>query len=50
MEDDEPEEVVHIVRYEVVTDEALEGSDSEREIGQWKIIDIDDLLEGNVFH
>eukprot|EP01083_Nonionella_stella_P200250 733545_1 len=37
MEDDEPaEEVVHIVRYEVVTDEALEGSDSgEREIGQW---------------
>ena len=51
MEDDEPEEVVHIVRYEVVTDEASEGSDSgEREIGQWKIIDIDDLLEGNVFH
>jgi len=51
MEDDEPEEVVHIVRYEVVTDEASEGSDlGEREIGQWKIIDIDDLLEGNVFH
>ena len=52
MGDDEPaEEVVHIVRYEVVTDEALEGSDSgEREIGQWKIIDVDDLLEGNVFH
>ena len=43
----EEEEVVHLVRFEVVTDETEEG---EKEVGTWKIIDIDDLLEGNVFH
>jgi len=49
MEDgSEEEEVVHIVRFEVVTDESQDGG--EREIGNWKIIDVDDLLEGNVFH
>ena len=50
MEDgSDEEEVVHIVRFEVVTDESQED-DSERDIGNWKIIDVDDLLEGNVFH
>jgi hypothetical protein len=43
----EGEEVVHLVRFEVVTDR---GEDGKREIGNWKLIDIDDLLEGNVFH
>lgn len=43
------EEVVHIVRFEVVTDKSDEDG-GEREIGNWKIIDVDDLLEGNVFH
>jgi hypothetical protein len=52
MEDDSAEEeVVHLVRFEVVTDEKNEnGEGGEREIGSWKIIDVDDLLEGNVFH
>lgn len=49
MEDgDEEEDVVHIVRFEVVTDQIQDGD--EREIGNWKIIDVDDLLEGNLFH
>lgn len=43
------EEVVHLVRFEVVTDETEHGG-GEREVGAWKIIDVDDLLEGNVFH
>ena len=42
------EEAVHIVRFEVVTDESQDGG--EREIDNWKIIDIDDMLEGNLFH
>ena len=50
-DDDDEEEVVHLVRFEVVTDEKNEnGEGGEREIGSWKIIDVDDLLEGNVFH
>eukprot|EP00984_Skeletonema_dohrnii_P034351 scaffold33535_cov134-Skeletonema_dohrnii-CCMP3373.AAC.1 len=45
MEDDcEEEEVIHLARFEVVTDEAERG---ERVIGAWKLIDVDDLLEGN---
>lgn len=49
MEDgSEEEEVVHIVRFEIVTDQSQDGK--EREIGHWKIIDVDDFLEGNVFH
>jgi len=44
----EEEEVVHIVRFEVVTDGKQDGG--EREIGNWKITDVDDLLEGNLFH
>jgi hypothetical protein len=49
MEDgSEQEEVVHIVRFEIVTDESQDGTG--REIGNWKIIDVDDLLEGNMFH
>lgn len=48
MEDDcEEEEVIHLVRFEVVAEETEQG---ERVIGRWKLIDVDDLLEGNVFH
>ena len=43
----EQEEVVHIVRFEIVTDECQDGAG--RDIGNWKIIDVDDLLEGNMF-
>jgi hypothetical protein len=43
----EQEEVVHIVRFEIVTDECQDGAG--RVIGNWKIIDVDDLLEGNMF-
>ena len=52
MEDDEDEEeVVHLVRFEVVTDRKKDGNNNgERDIGSWKIIDVDDLLDGNVFH
>lgn len=45
----EEEDVAHIVRFEVVTDESEDGGEREI-IGNWKIIDVDDLLEGNVFH
>lgn len=48
----EEEEVVHNVRFEVVTerndDEAEDGN--RRKVRSWKIIDIDDMLDGNVFH
>lgn len=44
----EEAEVVHHVRFEVVTEKTEDGV--RRKVGQWKIIDIDDLLEGNVFH
>lgn len=43
----EEEEVIHVVRFEVVTQKSEDGG---RVIGNWKIIDIDDLLHGNVFH
>ncbi|KAL3790039.1 hypothetical protein HJC23_011395 [Cyclotella cryptica] len=46
---EEEEEVVHVVRFEVVTDKRQDGGPG-REVGNWKIIDWDDLLEGNVFH
>ena len=46
---DADEEVVHVVRFEVVTDKRRDGEQG-REVGNWKIIDWDDLLEGNVFH
>ena len=49
MEDiSEEEEVVHNVRFEVVTEK--DNSGTGRKVGQWKIIDFDDMLEGNVFH
>ena len=49
MEDgQEAEGVVHNVRFEVVTEKSDDGMG--RKVGSWKIIDIDDLLEGNVFH
>jgi hypothetical protein len=52
MEDErEEEEVVHNVRFEVVTERNDEEEDGRsRKIGSWKIIDIDDMLNGNVFH
>ena len=42
------EEVVHLVRFEMVTDRGEDNG--KREGGNWKLIDVDDLLEGNVFH
>jgi hypothetical protein len=48
MEDSsEQEEVVHIVRFKIVTDESQDGSG--RDIVSWKIINFDKLLEGNMF-
>jgi len=49
MEDGGEEEiVVHNVRFEVTTEK---GEDGLRKIaGSWKIVDLDDLLEGNVFY
>mmetsp|Transcript_12603 Transcript_12603/g.27340 ORF Transcript_12603/g.27340 Transcript_12603/m.27340 type:complete len:410 (+) Transcript_12603:228-1457(+) len=44
----EEEEVVHNVRFEVVTVKNDDGVG--RKVGNWKIIDIDDLMDGNVFH
>lgn len=46
---DADEEVFHVVRFEVVTDKRGDGGQG-REVGNWKIIDWDDLLEGNTFH
>ena len=47
-DDDEAEDVMHLVRFEVVTDKREDGQG--REVGDWKIIDWDDLLNGNTFH
>ncbi len=46
----EEEEVVHNVRFEVVTERNDEEDGKLRKVGSWKIIDIDDVLDGNVFH
>ena len=46
--EEEEEEVYHVVRFEVVTDKSDSGEG--REVGSWKIIDLDDMLDGNVFH
>ena len=49
MEDgQEAEGVVHNVRFEVVTEKGDDGMG--RKVGSWKIIDVDDLFEGNVIH
>ncbi len=40
-------EVLHTVRFEVVTEKSEDGG---RKIGSWRIIDFDDMLDGNVFH
>mmetsp|Transcript_9173 Transcript_9173/g.16588 ORF Transcript_9173/g.16588 Transcript_9173/m.16588 type:complete len:99 (-) Transcript_9173:32-328(-) len=49
MEDGAEEEVVvHNVRFEVTTEKGEDGS--RRIAGSWKIVDLDDLLEGNVFY
>jgi len=50
MEDgSEEEEVVHNVRFEVIT-EKNEGDEKGRKVGSWKIVDMDDLLDGSVFY
>ncbi|KAL7459125.1 hypothetical protein ACHAWC_010840 [Mediolabrus comicus] len=54
-DDEDEEEVVHLVRFEMVTDRKKKDNNNnnntgERDIGSWKIIDVDDLLDGNVFH
>mmetsp|Transcript_12758 Transcript_12758/g.18600 ORF Transcript_12758/g.18600 Transcript_12758/m.18600 type:complete len:209 (-) Transcript_12758:72-698(-) len=47
--DGKEREVTHLVRFEMETSSG--GSKKgERVLGQWKIIDWDDLLEGNVWH
>ena len=44
----EEEEVVHNLRFEVTTEK---DEDRKRKIaGSWKIVDLDDLLDGNVFY
>ncbi len=49
MRDGDEEEIVdHVVRFEVVTDRSESGEG--RDVGNWKIIDLDDMLDGNVFH
>lgn len=51
MEDgQEEEEVVHMLRFEVVTTKDSSDDGWAREVGSWKIIDFDDMLDGNVFH
>ncbi len=48
MEDSsEQEEVDHIVWFKIVTDESQDGAG--RDIVRWKIINVDDLPEGNMF-
>jgi hypothetical protein len=41
----EPEEVSHLVRFEITT-----NLDETRRLGSWRIVDWDDLLEGNVWY
>jgi hypothetical protein len=43
------EEVTHLVRFEMQTNKG-ENDARERELGSWYIIDIDDQLNGNVWH
>jgi hypothetical protein len=43
----EQEEVVHIVQFDIVTDESQDGAG--RDIVNWKINAVDDLLEGSMF-
>lgn len=40
-------EVQHLVRMEMATSRGPEGG---RLLGSWQVIDIDDMLEGNVWH
>ena len=46
----EEEEVVHNVHFEVITERNDKEDGKLRKVGSWKIIDIDDMLDGNVFH
>ena len=41
----EPEEVSHLVRFEVVA-----NMDGTRHLGSWRIVDWDDMLNGNVWY
>ena len=51
MEDDSGEEdVVHNVRFEVITDRCEDDDGIGRKIRSWKIVDVDDVLEGSVFY
>ena len=47
-DDEEEEETVHNVRFECVTER--KRGETERTAGNWKVIDIDDMLDGNSFH
>jgi len=42
------ETVTHLVRFEVETKKG--ENPGERKVGSWQIIDIDDMLDGNVWH
>ena len=50
---EEEEEVVHIVRFELITETNKEGShrlgSEGRNQGNWKIVDLDDTLDGDVW-
>ena len=47
-DDSKEKEVTHLVRFEMQTTKGETVQD--RELGSWYIIDIDDQLEGNVWH
>lgn len=48
---EEEEEVVHIVRFELITETNKEDSSGSegRKQGKWKIVDLDDALDGDVW-
>ena len=47
-EEGEEKHVTHLVRFEMVTKKGRNRG--ERELGSWYIIDVDDMLNGNVWH
>ena len=47
-DENEEKQVTHLVRFEMQTTKG--DNPRERELGSWYIIDIDDMLEGNVWH
>ena len=42
--------VTHLVRFEMETDRDPSSDNDTRELGLWKIVDMDDLLKGNVWY